>query len=86
LTIANILKTKMDQIKVNKVYSAREAVKFMPDLFQSDVKFREYLVTDMAGINIFNAKKYVTASLPRFVIRGTDLKNGIQCLRTHCSN
>ncbi len=68
--------TNTKKIDLTKVYSAREAMKFVPE-FDKDVLFRDFLRKDMDGANIFNAKTYTMKSQTRFVIRGVDLAQGI---------
>lgn len=68
------------KIEESKVYSAREAIKFLPGLFKSETQFRDYLRADMTGNNVFNAKVYTTSKLSRFVIRGTDLMRAADLL------
>lgn len=67
---------KLNQIKPEKMYSAREALPFV-SIFKKEGDFREFLKEDIHGRNLFNAKVYTAKSQRRFVIRGMDLKQGI---------
>lgn len=68
--------TTLNKIKPEKMYSAREALPFVPS-FKKEGDFREFLKSDIQGRNLFNAKVYTAKSQRRFVIRGMDLKQGI---------
>lgn len=69
---------KIQKIEAARVYSAREAILFLPGVFKSETAFRDFLRKDMTKNNIFNAKMYTTSKLPRFVIRGEDLQRAIE--------